>query len=60
MPITNFGGLLNFAEEMEKQDIAFYLSAAANPETSDLSDLFQDFVKDGKKNIAHTKKLSGI
>ncbi len=53
MPITNFGGLLNFAEEMEKQDIAFYVSASANPEIHDLSDLFQAFAKDGKKNITH-------
>ena len=49
MPITNFGGLLNFAEEIEKQDMAFYSSVAANPEMSDLSDLFQGFAKDGKK-----------
>jgi rubrerythrin len=53
MPITNFGGLLNFAEEIEKQDMAFYSSVAANPEMSDLSDLFQGFAKDGKKNIVH-------
>ena len=53
MPITNFGGLLNFAEEIEKRDMAFYSSVAANPEMSDLSDLFQGFAKDGKKNIVH-------
>ncbi len=53
MPITNFGGLLNFAEEMEKQDMAFYESAAANQEISDLSEMFHEFAKDGKKNIAH-------
>ena len=53
MPITNFGGLLNFAEQMEQQDMAFYESVAINPEMSDLSGLFQEFAKDGKKNIAH-------
>ena len=53
MPITNFGGLLNFAEQMEQQDMAFYESVATNPEMSDLSGLFQEFAKDGKKNIAH-------
>jgi hypothetical protein len=53
MPITSFGGLLNFAEKMEQQDMAFYLSVATNPEMKDLFDLFQEFAKDGKKNIAH-------
>ena len=52
MPITNFGGLLNFAEEIEKQDMAFYVSAADNPEMSDLSEMFQGFAKNNKKNIA--------
>ncbi len=56
MPIINFGGLLNFAEAMEKQDMEFYLSIASNPEMSDLSDLFQGFAKDGKKNIAHIQR----
>ncbi len=53
MPITNFGGLLNFAEEIEKQDMAFYNSVADNQDMSDLCDLFQEFAKDGKKNISH-------
>ena len=53
MPITSFGGLLNFAEAMEKQDMAFYESVAANQEMNDLCDLFQGFAKDGKKNITH-------
>ncbi|OQY51490.1 MAG: hypothetical protein B6230_04680 [Desulfobacteraceae bacterium 4572_89] len=56
MPIINFGGLLNFAEAMEKQDMEFYLSAASNPEISDLSDLFQGFAKDGKKNITNIQR----
>jgi len=53
MPITNFGGLLNFAEKIEQQDMAFYNSVATNPEMSDLSDLFKGFARDGKKNISH-------
>lgn len=53
MPITNFGGLLNFAEEIEKQDMAFYNSVADNQDMSDLCELFQRFAKDCKKNIAH-------
>jgi len=56
MPIKNFGGLLNFAEAMEKQDMEFYLSAASNPEISDVSDVFQGFAKDGKKNITHIQR----
>jgi rubrerythrin len=56
MPIINFGGLLNFAEALEKQDMEFYLSIASNPEMSDLSDLFQGFAKDGKKNMVHIQR----
>ena len=56
MPITNFGGLLNFAEEIEKQDMAFYESVAANPEMKAFCDMFQAFATDGKKNIAHIQR----
>lgn len=56
MPIKNFGSLLNFAEAMEKQDMEFYLSAASNPEISDLSDLFQGFARDGEKNITNIQR----
>ena len=56
MPITNFGGLLNFAEAMEKQDMVFYESVADNPEMSNLCDMFQAFAKDGKKNMAHIQR----
>ena len=31
MPLINFGSIMGFAEELEKQDEAFYAAAAANP-----------------------------
>ena len=31
MPLTNFGSILNFAEELETQDQAFYELAVKNP-----------------------------
>lgn len=51
MPLINFGSILNFAEEIEKQDLGFYQDAAGNPACSALKEVFEQFVKDGRKNI---------
>jgi rubrerythrin len=56
MPITSFGGLLTFAEEMEKQDMEFYSRASAGDGAGDLADLMASFAKDGKKNVAHIQR----
>ncbi len=31
MPLENFGSILNFAEELELQDLGFYKTVADNP-----------------------------
>ena len=51
MPLINFGSILNFAEEIEKQDLGFYQAAAGNPACTALKELFEQFAKDGRKNI---------
>jgi len=51
MPLVNFGSILNFAEELEKQDEAFYAAAAADPAFAEHKEIFEAFLKDARKNI---------
>jgi rubrerythrin len=51
MPLENFGSILNFAEELEKQDQAFFAAAAANPACAAYKDLFEQFAADAGKNM---------
>lgn len=56
MPLISFGSILSFAEELEKKDEAFYAAAAANPEFSELKDLFDQFLKDTRNNIKNVQR----
>ena len=56
MPLISFGSILSFAEELEKQDEAFYAAAAANPAFAELKDLFEQFLKDTRKNIKNVQR----
>lgn len=51
MPLNNFGSILTFAEELEGQGIAFYEGAAGNPACAAHAAQFQQFAKDGRKQI---------
>ena len=51
MPLENFGSILNFAEELENQDQAFYRAAAANPTCTEFIELFERFAADAAKNV---------
>ena len=51
MPLENFGSILNFAEELERQDETFYAAAANNPACAEQKALFEQFAADAKKNI---------
>ena len=51
MPLENFGSILNFAEELENQDAAFYTAVAANPACAEHKEIFEQFGADAKKNI---------
>jgi len=56
MPLINFGSILTFAEELEKQDEAFYNAAVSNPAFADQKDLFEQFLKDARKNIKNVQR----
>ena len=51
MPLENFGSILNFAEELEKQDQAFFATAAGNPACAEYKEMFAQFASDAGKNI---------
>ena len=51
MPLENFGSILNFAEELENQDEAFYSAAASNPACTEYKNLFEQFAAEARKNI---------
>ena len=51
MPLENFGSILNFAEEVEKQDQEFYEAVAGNPACRDHKQMFEQFAADAKKNV---------
>ena len=57
MPLINFGSIMSFAEELEKQDEAFYAAAAANPAFAAHKDLFEQFLKDVRKNIKNVQRV---
>lgn len=56
MPLINFGSILSFAEEIEKQDLAFYSDAAANPACSIYSEMLSRFSRETEKNIAEIQR----
>ncbi len=51
MLLLNFGSILNFAEEIETQDKAFYEALTAEPTCSEYQSMFEQFAKDAEKNI---------
>ena len=55
MSLKNFGGVLEFAIELEKNDAAFFSKAADNPNCSDLIEGLERFEKEDRKN---TKALT--
>ena len=56
MPLTNFGSILNFAEELETRDRDVYMVLAANPACEGHNQMFDDFVVEGKKNIRNIQR----
>jgi rubrerythrin len=57
MPLTNFGSILNFAEELETQDKEFYELVVQNPACADLKDVFSQFAKDAGKNQKTVQRI---
>jgi len=51
MPLENFGSILNFAEEIENQDLAFYQAVADNPACARYKEMFAQFAANTAKNL---------
>jgi rubrerythrin len=56
MPLENFGSILNFAEEIEKQDQAFYEAVSENPACSQHKPMFDQFAANAKKNVKNVQR----
>lgn len=56
MSSLNFGTVFNFAEELEKQDMAFYTAAAANPACAQHQGLLEGLAKNCQKNITGAQR----
>ena len=51
MPLENFGSILNFAEELELQDLGFYKTLVDNPACADHKAMFEAFAAAIDKNV---------
>ncbi len=56
MPLISFGSILSFAEELEKQAEVFYAAAIANPAFVEHKALFDQFLKETRKNIKNVQR----
>jgi rubrerythrin len=57
MPLENFGSILNFAEEIESQDQAFYEAAAGNPACAAFRQLFSELAGEAGKNVKAIQRV---
>jgi rubrerythrin len=56
MPLENFGSILNFAEELELQDLGFYKTVAENPACADHKHMFEEFAAAINKNVKSVQR----
>lgn len=56
MPLENFGSILNFAEELELQDLGFYKTVAENPACADKKPLFEELAAAIEKNVKSVQR----
>jgi hypothetical protein len=56
MPLENFGSILNFAEQIESEDRAFYEILANNPACAEHKSVYEGFVDDAQKNIKNIQR----
>jgi rubrerythrin len=56
MPLENFGSILNFAEELERQDQAFYAALAGNPACLAYRQMFEQFAGAADKNMKNVQR----
>ena len=51
MPLENFGSILNFAEQIESEDQAFYEILVKNPACAEHKSIYEGLASDAKKNV---------
>ena len=56
MPLENFGSILNFAEELELQDLGFYKTVAENPACAGHKQMFEEFAAAINKNVKSVQR----
>lgn len=56
MPLENFGSILNFAEELELQDLGFYKILVDNPACADHKPMFEAFAATIDKNVKSVQR----
>jgi len=56
MPLENFGSILNFAEELELQDLGFYKTVAQNAACAEHKQRFEEFAAAIDKNIKSVQR----
>ena len=56
MPLENFGSILNFAEELELQDLGFYKTVAENQACADHKQMFEEFAAAINKNVKSVQR----
>ncbi|MGD9412423.1 MAG: ferritin-like domain-containing protein [Desulfobacterales bacterium] len=56
MPLENFGSILNFAEELELQDLDFYKTVVENPACAEHKQMFEEFAAAVNKNIKSVQR----
>ena len=56
MPLENFGSILNFAEELELQDLGFYKTLVDNPACADHKTMFEAFAATIDKNVKNVQR----
>ena len=57
MPLINFGSILSFAEEIEKQQLEFYNQVSALPQSAELLPGIQPLSKAAKKRISEVQRV---
>ncbi|WP_319548272.1 hypothetical protein [Desulfogranum marinum] len=57
MPLVNFGSILGFAEEIEKQHLKFLSQASGNPDCDQHRALFEALAKSAKKRVAEVQRV---
>ena len=57
MPLENFGSILNFAEELERQDRQFYSAAASNPACAAYKNQFAEIEAEAARNVTTVQRI---